>query len=331
MKDCAPHPQSLLGFSARQYAERESRNALSGRMNRIPEPFRPDVAIEWCPAWSLTQDKERWLPARCCYFDYRNAMVAQDHAFCLADSNGCASGGTLEEAMFQGLLELVERDAIAIWWYNRLKVPAIDPAGLDDAFMARVNGYFDAKGRNVHLLELTTDLGIPVVAALAADAGGARVMIGMGAHLDGRIAALRAISELVQTAPFDDETARQSSEVDPELWDWLDNATFATEPYLLAAEGEVLRASDLPRPAFDTMGQALQHLVDRVAAAGHEVIVKDFSRSDLPVHCVRMVAPGLVHFWNRRGAERLYQAPVAMGRLPSPLAETDLNPLNFFL
>ena len=44
-----------------------------------------------------------------------------------ADSNGCAAGNTLEEAIVQGFLELVERDAYAIWWYNRLRRAASGP------------------------------------------------------------------------------------------------------------------------------------------------------------------------------------------------------------
>ena len=46
-----------------------------------------------------------------------------------ADCNGCAAGNTLEEAIVQGFLELVERDSYAIWWYNRLSGPrSISPS-----------------------------------------------------------------------------------------------------------------------------------------------------------------------------------------------------------
>jgi len=45
-------------------------------------------------------------------------------------SNGCAAGNTREEAILQGFLELVERDAAAIWWYGEIRRPAIDLGGL---------------------------------------------------------------------------------------------------------------------------------------------------------------------------------------------------------
>jgi ribosomal protein S12 methylthiotransferase accessory factor len=44
--------------------------------------------------------------------------------FCRADSNGNAAGNTLEEAtILQGFVELIERDSVALWWYNRLRRP----------------------------------------------------------------------------------------------------------------------------------------------------------------------------------------------------------------
>ena len=52
--------------------------------------------------------------------------------FARADSNGCAAGSVLEEAVLQGLLELIERDAVALWWYNRLRRPAVDLESADD-------------------------------------------------------------------------------------------------------------------------------------------------------------------------------------------------------
>ena len=58
----------------------------------------------------------QYLPTSILYFFYQGSV-----AF-LADSNGCAAGNTREEAIVPGFLELVERDAYAIWWYNRLRV-----------------------------------------------------------------------------------------------------------------------------------------------------------------------------------------------------------------
>ncbi len=58
----------------------------------------------------------KYLPTAYCYFGYP-LFYEPD---CWADTNGCAAGNTLEEATVQGFMELVERDSVALWWYNRI-------------------------------------------------------------------------------------------------------------------------------------------------------------------------------------------------------------------
>ena len=94
-------------------------------------PFDRSADIEWSPVWSLRDQRFRYLPTSLLYFFYRGPGPYQVHA----DSNGCAAGNTLEEAIVQGFLELVERDAYAIWWYNRSQRAEVDlgPAYVESA------------------------------------------------------------------------------------------------------------------------------------------------------------------------------------------------------
>ncbi|MBE0529792.1 MAG: TOMM precursor leader peptide-binding protein [Rhodospirillales bacterium] len=329
--EAAPHPDLLLQFSARQYEDRETLNKSLGAMGRIPARFCEDAVIDWTPAWSLRDDAARWLPSRFCYFDYQALDLPGDHPFCHADSNGCSSGGSLEEAILQGFFELVERDAISLWWYNRLPRSSIDPAGVDDAFLAHMQTHYAGIGRTLHVLDLTTDLGVPVAAAVSATTKGGRILIGFGAHLDGHIAVLRALAELNQILLFDAEVDRQANRsVDDALWRWIDHETLAGHPYLAPADGPTIAATSLPRPRFATMAEAVRHCV-RLVAAEHDFIVHDLSRPDLPLNCVRVVVPGLRHFWNRRGPGRLFDVPAKMGWLAHPHLESELNPQAFFL
>jgi thiazole/oxazole-forming peptide maturase SagD family component len=133
--DTAWHPDNLLLFSDAQYDNRATLNKPAGPLHFIPRRFDETAEIEWSPVWSLTNECERWLPTRRCYFDYQAINVPGDHAFCYADSNGCASGATMSEAILQGMLELVERDAVALWWYNRIQRRGISLEGINDAFV----------------------------------------------------------------------------------------------------------------------------------------------------------------------------------------------------
>ena len=135
----AVHPQSLLHFSDAQLADRETWNrAPANRLHKVPETFREDSPVDWTRAWSLTHDEERLIPAAYVWYGHPDL---DEHFFCISDSNGSAAGNSLEEAVLQGLCELTERDAVALWWYNRLRLPAFDPDSLDDP-------YVDGSGRS---------------------------------------------------------------------------------------------------------------------------------------------------------------------------------------
>ena len=332
----AVHPQALLGFSASQYANRESLNRQAGPMHKVPLPFDEGRTIEWSPAWSLTQDAPRWLPTRFCYFDYTARAVPEDHAFCIADSNGCASGGTREEAILQGLLEVVERDAIAVWWYNRLhNRPAARLEGVDAAFQQAMEDYARRDGLRIEVLDITTDLGIPVMAAISSQAqDGSRISIGFGAHLDPAIAATRALTELNQGIYFNalNTTTPDGKKTSfDDARDWFATAVLDQHPYLRADTSQSAPSWELPRREDVSIVEAVEFCVERLAAAGHETVVLDYDRRDVPLACVKVAVPGLCHFWNRRGADRLFTAPVRQGILDAPLAEAALNPINFFL
>ena len=98
-------------------------NARKSHYHYVPVPLDPDLEIDWTPVWSLTTHESRYLPTAFCYF---NGPQPDGEPFCIGDSNGNAAGNTLEEAILQGFLELVERDAVALWWYNRVQRPEVD-------------------------------------------------------------------------------------------------------------------------------------------------------------------------------------------------------------
>jgi ribosomal protein S12 methylthiotransferase accessory factor len=128
--EIALHPDELLRFSPAQYAGREAWNLdPAHRLHRVPERFDVTRPVDWSAAWSLTHDRERKVPAA--YAWYGHPDVAE-HTYCYSDSNGNASGNTLEEAILQGYCEIVERDAVALWWYNRIPRPGFDLDSLGD-------------------------------------------------------------------------------------------------------------------------------------------------------------------------------------------------------
>ena len=161
-----------------------------------PAPFDPSAEIEWSPVWSLRDERFKYLPTSLLYFFY-SGPGRTIHA----DSNGCAAGNTLEEAIVQGFLELVERDSYAIWWYNRLQRPEVDLSQFDDPYVRDLQSpacrnRTPALGARHHQRSRDSELRGDV--ALDAKTGRNFVEFGSGAHFDARIAVLRALTELNQ-------------------------------------------------------------------------------------------------------------------------------------
>ena len=123
----------------------------------------PMRRIDWTPVWSFGARALRYLPTAYLYYGY---PTKGGEPTCWADSNGNAAGNTLEEAVVQGFLELVERDAVAIWWYNRLPRPGVDLASFEIPYIGQSIDFYARHGRQLWALDLTTDFGIPTFVAV---------------------------------------------------------------------------------------------------------------------------------------------------------------------
>jgi ribosomal protein S12 methylthiotransferase accessory factor len=329
----AIHPNACMLFSDRQYQIRDEENARGTIFHNIPRPFDPEAVIEWTPVWSLTHGAVRYLPTSFCYFEYPHDCR---NDFCVACSNGNAAGNTIEEAILQGFLELVERDSVALWWYNRPRLPGVDLDSFHEPYLARLRDCLAKYGRDLWALDLTSDLNIPVYAALSHRPGAPaeQIMFGFGAHLDPRIAMLRAVTELNQMlshlldAPPDGPPKELSDE---DTLEWLMKAKLAEHSYLVPGEGARRGLADHPYAWTDDLKQDVELCQARVEALGLEVLVLNQTRPEIGLPVVKVIVPGLRHFWRRWAPGRLYDVPVRLGWLAAPLSEGQLNPFPMFL
>ena len=327
--DEAIHPNDAQLFSENQLDNSKSINAKGHPYNIVPPRLDPDAEIDWTPVWSLTQRRHRFLPTSMLY-----SMPAEQRgpADLIADSNGCAAGNTLEEAILQGFFELAERDAFAIWWYNRLRVPAVDLCSFDDGYLASASEYYARYERDVWMLDATSDIGIPAFVALSRrlNAETEDIIYGAGAHTDPRIAALRAVCELNQCLTWLPHPGRGDGRPtidDPlALW-WWKTARLADCSWLVPkADEPARRASQYPAIESTDTREDVEHCRALVEAKGMEFLVLDQTRPDIGMPVARVIVPGMRHFWARFAPGRLYDVPVSMGCRKHALAEADLNP-----
>ena len=187
-------PASVLQYSARQYEQRPIAANQVAEHELVPRPLVDNERIAWTRITELLTGVDAWLPTEYCYMWRRT----RGEPIAIPDSNGCAAGRDLADAQKRGLLELIERDAVAIWWANRIEHPGVPWEAFADGELMKAVADLRAEGLETHLLDLTTDLGVPVYAAIGADGKGRKPCLGMAAAEDGRIAAWRALGELSQ-------------------------------------------------------------------------------------------------------------------------------------
>ncbi|MCU0286092.1 MAG: YcaO-like family protein [Acidobacteria bacterium] len=90
-------------------------------------------------------------------------------------------------------------------------------------------------------------------------------------------------------------------------------------------------ALDYPRLCKSTIYDSLIFCIETAAAQGLETLVLDMTRRDIGLPVVKVIVPGLRHFWRRLAPGRLYDVPVKMKWLKAPLTEEELNPLGLFI
>jgi len=309
-------PDQLWNFSRAQVDGRAALNAATADVRRhVPEPLPADRPIAWARGWSLTARAWRWLPRDHCY---ANAPEPRYGRF---NPNGHAAGSCLEEATLQALLELVERDAVAIWWYNRLPRLGLNPRTAADPYVRHLARALAAQGWRSWLLDLTSDLGIPCLAAVARAETDGRWCIGFGCHFETAVAIERAMSELAQLFRADGRDG-------PPPWQPGGDEAFLFPDGV--PDGETT-TPDAPTMTIDTLTGVIEWCRDDLAARGLEMIVLDQTHPDIGLPVVKVVVPGLRHFWPRFGPGRLYDVPVATGWRDRPLTESELNPVHLFL
>ena len=175
------------------------------------------------------------------------------------------------------------------------------------------------------MLDVTSDLGIPTFVAIThwMQNGRENIEFGSGAHFDPRIAVLRALTELNQFLSLGlmgGGTGEKSS------LDGVAPLRLEDHPFLSPGGNTTVQ------PQFgskfghlDTREQAAA-CVSLAKQAGLDFLVLDQTRPDIETPVVRVIVPGLRHFYRRFAPGRLYDVPVKLGLRDRPLKENELNP-----
>jgi ribosomal protein S12 methylthiotransferase accessory factor len=336
--DDAIHPNACMLYSDKQYLERLAWNETCPHdVQRVPIPFDEREPVEWSPVWSLTHDCVKYLPTGLCYHGYPLAKSPS----CWAETNGTAAGNCLEEAILQALFELIERDAVSIWWYNRLRCPRVDLDSFDDPYIREVEAYLARFDRDLWVLEVTMDIPVPVFVACSSRTSRRTedIILGCGAHLDAKVALRRAITEMNQNLPsvsaFDanGDTVFPVPETDFDrvVIDWYHAATKQNQAYLTPSSAPPRGLSSYTPSCSDDVLADVTMCQKLLQSKGLEVLIQNQTRPEARMPVVKVFVPGLRPVWRRVAPGRLYTVPVELKLRHETIEESLVNPIFFFL
>jgi ribosomal protein S12 methylthiotransferase accessory factor len=178
------------------------------------QPFTVDTPVLWTSGLSLVDGEETLVPAAMVYVPFHYLRSRRDTPVAQPISTGLASGCSFAEAALGGLCEVVERDAFTLTWQASMSRPVIRPETLPAAVADLVARFADV-GIDVHLVDITTDLGLPTVLTVALGRATTSPALAVAAATDpsSEVAAVKSLEELAHTRKF----ARQLMDYTPEV------------------------------------------------------------------------------------------------------------------
>ncbi len=256
-------------------------------------PFNPKKKIRWIKGFSLMSGKELYIPLS---FTHITITTRQAEKFTLPISTGAAVHTDVYEALCRGLLEVVERDSIALTWLLKVAHPKIIfDKTLPKKFRARYASFNNSYIKQ-DLFDATTDLGIPVVYGIMSNMGHDSVqqVVTAASDLDPYGACAKAMREAVSTrmAVLAMDEVPNSPE---ECFKLEHGAVYMGHPnqrhefdFLLKSPQEKSIAS-MVNPQITDSQKKLQWLVKQLRSKNIEAYAVELSTDEFKTHGLRSI------------------------------------------
>ena len=155
--------------------------------------------------------------------------------------------------------------------------------------------------------------------------------VGSGAHLDAHIALMRAITEMNQFLPTVQRIMKNKDDTVPVgKFNTLLYTEIKEQDYLQPDVTQAEKNIDsYVTPIFEDLRENILYCMDLLKDKNLDMMVLDLTRPDVRLPVVKVVVPGLRHYWQQFGPGRLYDVPVQMGWLDKPRDESEMNLLDW--
>jgi ribosomal protein S12 methylthiotransferase accessory factor len=249
-------------------------------LDRAREVFSR-LPLKWTRGYNLTKDKELLVP-----FDW---------FFTINEFNGTSAGNCQEEAILQGICEVVERHVSSVISLNRLKTPAIDLSSTVDPLVLELIKKYQKEGIKLYASDFSLNTGIPSIGLLAYDPstfpGRSEIVWTAGTTPNPQKALNRALTEVAQLAGDFNTSANYVASGLPKFKD-LAEADFVMHP------DKKIGISSLPDLSNDNIKVEVENCIEALSKMGMEVILVDITHPKLGIPAFYTIIPG-AHFRER--------------------------------
>ena len=237
--------------------------------------FLAELPMKWARAFNMTRNEPLLVP-----FDW---------FFAINEFNGTSSGNCLEEALCQGICEIIERHVCDVVSRKNLPVDGIDPDTADDDIVTGLIGKYRRNHIDLYVSDFSLDTGIPTVGVLAHDPATfpekSELVWTAGTMTSPQKAFNRALTEVAQLAGDFNTGANFVASGLPK-YRTMEEARYITHPE------KHISIHDLPDVSHDNIKVEVERLIQVTAGNGLDVIAVNTTHQDLQVPALYTMMPG---------------------------------------
>lgn len=239
------------------------------------------LPLKWTWAYNMTRDEE--------------CLVPFDWFYTINEFNGPSAGNCVEEALSQGICEIVERHVSSLVSLNKISAPLIDISTITDELSQEMIGKYNREGIKLYLSDFSLDTGIPTVGALAYDPAtfpdSSEIVWTAGTTPDPQKALSRALTEVAQLAGDFNSNSNYVASGLPKF-NTLDEADYVIN------STETKSIKNLPDLSDNNLKVEVENCISALSRNDMEVIVIDTMHKELEIPAFYTIIPG-AHFRER--------------------------------
>jgi len=271
--DFANRALSFEAIARSVHDDSEDRDRARKAFSRLP--------MRWCPATNLTRDEETLVP-----FDW---------FYAINEFNGPSAGNCTEEALLQGICEVVERHVSSLVSRGRLPTAGLRLDAVTDEVVRDMLEKYARAGVRLFVTDFTLDMGIPTVAVLAYDPATfperSEIVWTAGTTPSPQKALSRALTEVAQLGGDFNSGSNYVASGLPKLTR-LEDADFVLHP------GSERDLSSLPDLSDGNLRVEVENCIEALAARDMEVLAVETTHPRLGIPAFYTLIPG-AHFRER--------------------------------